>query len=245
MNLNDKVIIVAGGSGLIGRAIVDYCASQGATVVNADINVETDLEQCRVKMDISSEESVQNAVDAVERQFRRIDGLVNCAYPHTADWGAFFEDIPFESWRRNVDLQLNSVFLLCQRVLRVMERHGRGAIVNIASIYGIVGNDFTVYDGTSMTSPAGYSAIKGGVINFTRYLASYFGRKGIRANCVAPGGIFDHQNPIFVENYAHRCPMGRMGHPEDIAPAVAFLLSDDAGYITGQCLAVDGGWTAI
>ena len=140
---------------------------------------------------------------------------------------------------------LNSCFLFCQQVLEIMAEQGSGAIVNIASIYGIVGNDFTLYEGYGGTSPAAYSAIKGGIINFTRYLASYYGRKGIRINCVSPGGIFDHQHPSFVERYEAKVPMGRMGNPEDIAPAVSFMLSDEARYITGQNLAVDGGWTAI
>ena len=120
-----------------------------------------------------------------------------------------------------------------------------GAIVNIASIYGVVGNDFTLYEEYGGTSPAAYSAIKGGIINFTRYLASYYGKKGIRINCVSPGGIFDHQNPSFVARYEAKVPMGRLGNPDDIAPSVSFLLSDEAKYITGQNLIVDGGWTCI
>lgn len=126
-----------------------------------------------------------------------------------------------------------------------MAKQQNGAIVNIASIYGVVGNDFTVYEGTSLTSAAAYSAIKGGIINFTRYLASYFGRDQIRINCVSPGGIFDNQNPVFVKNYENKVPLKRMGTADDIAPAVSFLLSDEAKYITGQNLIVDGGWTAI
>ena len=120
-----------------------------------------------------------------------------------------------------------------------------GSIINIASIYGVVGPDFTVYDKTSLTMPAGYSAIKGGLINLTRYMASYFGPNNIRVNCVSPGGIFDNQDINFVKNYMKKVPLGRMGLPEDIAPSVAFLLSDDSKYITGQNLIIDGGWTAI
>jgi NAD(P)-dependent dehydrogenase (short-subunit alcohol dehydrogenase family) len=120
-----------------------------------------------------------------------------------------------------------------------------GSIVNIASVYGIVGPDFTVYEGTNMTMPAAYSVIKGGLINFTRYLASYLGPKKIRVNCVSPGGIFDNQNPIFIENYNKKVPMKRMGLPNDISPTVAFLLSDESSYITGQNIAIDGGLTAI
>jgi NAD(P)-dependent dehydrogenase (short-subunit alcohol dehydrogenase family) len=121
-----------------------------------------------------------------------------------------------------------------------------GSIVNITSIYGVVGNDFTVYDNTGgMTSPAAYSAIKGGVINFTRYLASYYGKHNVRINCVSPGGIFNSQNDVFVSNFESKVPMRRMGNPDDISGPVAFMLADESKYITGQNLIVDGGWTAI
>lgn len=245
MILKDKVIIITGGSGLIGREIVKDIASKGGIAINADINVETDLAEGRLFVDISDEQSVQNAVTAVFQKWGRIDGLVNSAYPRTKDWGAFFEDIPLDSWRKNVDFQLNSCFVFCQKVLKIMAEQGHGSIVNMASIYGIVGNDFTIYEEYGGTSPAAYAAIKGGIISFTRYLASYYGRKGIRVNCVSPGGIFDHQHPSFVARYEAKVPMGRMGNPDDIAPAVSFMLSDEAKYITGQNLAADGGWTAI
>ena len=120
-----------------------------------------------------------------------------------------------------------------------------GSIVNIGSIYGTVGPDFNVYNNTELTMPAAYSAIKGGVINFTRYLSSYYGKNNIRVNCVSPGGIFNNQPVEFVRNYENKVPMQRMGKPEDISPAVSFLLSDDSSYITGQNLIIDGGWTSI
>lgn len=120
-----------------------------------------------------------------------------------------------------------------------------GSIVNIGSIYGTVGPDFNVYNNTELTMPAAYSAIKGGVINFTRYLSSYYGKNNIRVNCVSPGGIFNNQPVEFVKNYENKVPMQRMGKPEDISPAVSFLLSDDSSYITGQNLIIDGGWTSI
>jgi NAD(P)-dependent dehydrogenase (short-subunit alcohol dehydrogenase family) len=126
-----------------------------------------------------------------------------------------------------------------------MSTQKEGSIVNMASIYGIVGPDFTVYDGTDMTMPAAYSAIKGALISFTRYVASYFGPKHVRVNAISPGGIFDNQNEVFLDNYCKKVPMRRLGNPEDIAPTVAFLLSDDSRYITGQNIIVDGGWTAI
>lgn len=122
-----------------------------------------------------------------------------------------------------------------------------GSIVNIASIYGVVGNDFTLYQEYGGTSPAAYAAIKGGIINLTRYLASYCGANNIRVNCVSPGGILDEKNqhPSFIKRYCEKVPMRRMGNPDDIAPAVSFMLSEEAKYITGQNLVVDGGWTAI
>ena len=126
-----------------------------------------------------------------------------------------------------------------------MKKQKSGSIVNIGSTYGVVSPDFTLYEGTPITSNPAYTAIKGGVINFTRYLAAYFGEFGIRANCVSPGGIFDNQNPLFVERYEKKVPLKRMGKPTDIAGPVSFLLSQEAEYITGHNLMVDGGWTIV
>ncbi len=122
-----------------------------------------------------------------------------------------------------------------------------GSIVNIGSIYGVVGNDFTIYEGYGGTSPAAYSAIKGGLINFTRYLASYYGKDRIRVNCISPGGILNEksQHPDFIKRYSEKSPLKRLGYAIEIAAPVAFLLSEDASFITGHNLMVDGGWTAI
>jgi NAD(P)-dependent dehydrogenase (short-subunit alcohol dehydrogenase family) len=171
--------------------------------------------------------------------------LVNNAYPRTKDWGTPFDELSVESWQKNVDLQMNSVFYITQQVLLQMKKQKSGSIVNMTSIYGVIGNDQTIYEGTKIKTAAPYSAIKGGLINFTRYLAGLYGQNNVRINCVSPGGIFDSQDPKFVAAYEHKVPMKRMGYPEDIAPAISFLLSDEAGYITGQNLIVDGGWTAI
>jgi NAD(P)-dependent dehydrogenase (short-subunit alcohol dehydrogenase family) len=245
MILKNKIIIVTGGSGLIGKELVADINRKGGTAINADIGVTTILHDRTIQMDITDDFSVQAGIDQILTEFGRIDGLVNNAYPRTTDWGTFFEDINPDSWRANVNMQLNSYFVCCQKVLKIMSAQNNGSIVNIASIYGVVGNDFTLYEEYGGTSPAAYSAIKGGLINFTRYLASYYGRKGIRVNCVSPGGIFDHQHPSFVSRYETKVPMGRLGNPDDIAPAVSFLLSEEAKYITGQNIIVDGGWTAI
>jgi NAD(P)-dependent dehydrogenase (short-subunit alcohol dehydrogenase family) len=244
-SLKNKVIVVTGGNGLLGKAIISHVISWGAVVINAEINIETNLNEGIVYCDVTSELSVQKCIDVVIKHFGRIDGWVNNAYPRTSDWGKKFEDISLESWRKNVDMQLNSTFTCCQLILKVMKKQQSGSIVNLSSIYGVVGPDFTVYEGTKMTTPAAYSAIKGGIVNFTRYLASYFGPHGVRVNCVSPGGIFDDQNKIFVKNYESKVPMRRMGLPEDIASAICFLLSDHSGYVTGHNLVVDGGWTCI
>jgi NAD(P)-dependent dehydrogenase (short-subunit alcohol dehydrogenase family) len=243
--LQGKVIIVTGGNGLLGIRIVKYLKSQGAHCINFDLhNRNSNFEQF-VFCDITNKESVDFALNQVFQEHSRIDGLVNNAYPRTEDWGKKFEDIELDSWKQNLDWQLNSYFYMSQQVSKIMVENKSGSIVNIASIYGVVGPDFGVYSETEMTMPAAYSAIKGGVINLTRYLCSYLGKNNIRVNSVSPGGIFDGQNPTFVAQYNQRTPLGRMGQPGEIAPMVAFLLSDQALYISGQNICIDGGWTAI
>lgn len=245
MILKDKIIIVTGGSGLIGKAIMHDILKKGGFALNIDLLEKTDLQNGTLRADLTDDVSVKEAVTQIIDTFGRIDGLVNNAYPRTKDWGAKFENINPESWRKNVDIQLNSYFVISQEVLRQMKLQLNGSIVNVASIYGVVGNDFTIYEGTDINPPAAYSAIKGGIVNFSRYLASYYAKDNIRINCVSPGGIFDNQPEAFVKNYEQKVPMKRMGTPADIAPPVSFLLSEEARYITGHNLLVDGGWTAI
>lgn len=246
-DLNNKVIIVTGGRGLIGREIVKELRERGAVAIDTDMSVDTDAEARTFHLDLTDNGSIDALIEFTLSNYGgRIDGLINAAYPHTPDWGRYkFEDTPFEHWSENVRIQLNPVFYIDQQVARVMARQKSGSIVNFGSIYGIVGNDFTIYEEYGGSSPAEYCAIKGGIINFTRYMASYLGKDGIRVNCVCPGGIFDNQREEFLRAYNHRCPMKRMGNPDDIAPLCLFLVSDGAKYITGQIIAADGGWTAI
>ncbi|MBO5054677.1 MAG: SDR family oxidoreductase [Muribaculaceae bacterium] len=245
-NLENKIVIVAGGRGLIGKEIVKELKNAGVTVIDADISCETDYDKDTFKLNLLDNTSIEELIKFTLEKYGRIDGMINSAYPHTKDWGKYhFEDDPYEHWAENINMQLNSVFYLDQQIAKVMVEQKSGSIVNFGSIYGIVGNDFTIYEDYGGTSPVEYCAVKGGIINFTRYLASYLGKDNVRVNCVCPGGIWDHQREEFVRNYNHRCPMKRMGNPDDIAPLCVFLVSEGAKYITGQIIAADGGWTAI
>lgn len=245
--LKDKIVILTGASGLIGKATRAHLLLNGAKVISVDKNISTNQESLSYNYDITNEKEIDSLLVEVMNTYGRIDGLVSLAYPRTKDWGLKFEDIPLDSWRENVDMQMNSVFYICQQVLEIMRKQQKGSIVNIASIYGVVGNDFTLYEGYGGTSPAAYSAIKGGIINFSRYIASYYGKYNIRVNCVSPGGILDEtkQQPSFIKRYSEKSPLKRLGNPEEIAPAITFLLSDEASFITGHNLMVDGGWTCI
>jgi len=244
--LDQKVIIITGSNGLIGKEVVEKLKSSGATIVAADLNNNSNLEEFYC-CDITSKKSIDELIKFAQHEHGRIDGLVNLAYPRTKDWGLHFEEIPYNSWRSNVDFQLNSTFYICQQVLEVMKKQRGGSIINIGSIYGVVGNDFSLYEEFGGTSPAAYSAIKGGIINLTRYLASYYGKYNIRVNCVSPGGILDENNQpqSFINRYSEKSPLKRLGSPEEIGGPIEFLLSEDSSFVTGHNLMVDGGWTSI
>jgi NAD(P)-dependent dehydrogenase (short-subunit alcohol dehydrogenase family) len=166
------------------------------------------------------------------------------AYPRTDDYGRRFEYVEKDDLMANISLHLGGYYAMTKAVaLRMVEQEHSGSIVNFSSIYGIQAPDFSVYDQTEMTSPVEYSIIKAGILNFTRYLASYLGQDEIRVNSVSPGGVFNDQDQRFIENYEREVPLGRMAEPHEISGAIVYLLSDAASYVTGHNLVVDGGWT--
>ncbi|MFA5844074.1 MAG: SDR family oxidoreductase [Coriobacteriia bacterium] len=241
-----KTVVVTGGGGLLGAEIAAGLAAFGAAVVVADVAEPEALPQGvrYLPLDIADEQSVLACLDEAAGGAGRVDALVNCAYPRTSDWGASIEDVTFESWKRNVDDHLGGYFLASRAAAAAMAAAGGGSIVNTASIYGIVGPTWAVYEGTQMTMPVAYAAIKGGLITLTKYLATRYGREGVRANTLSPGGIFAGQDPAFVERYGERTPLGRMARPDELVGAAVFLVSDASSYVTGHDLVVDGGWTA-
>jgi NAD(P)-dependent dehydrogenase (short-subunit alcohol dehydrogenase family) len=243
-SLTDKIIAVTGSSGLIGKVIMQYLEKAGATAIGLDIK-PGEGQQHSMLCDTTSESDVKKSIDQICHKYGRIDGWINNAYPRTPDWGKKLEEVTMDSWKTNVDLHMNSYFMCSKMALEQMKGQRKGCVINMGSIYGVQAPDFTLYEGTEMTSAVGYSAIKGGIINLTKYLAAYYGKFGIRVNAVSPGGIFDNQPASFLSNYEKKVPLKRMGNPEDIAPSIVFLMSDEASYITGHNLLVDGGWTIV
>ena len=252
----EKYAVVCGGLGLIGKEISMALAQAGAKVLVLDIDSAkgTDFEkECKGKnLGVKFIEFDTCDIQSCEKKMLDLFGRftilvwVNTAYPRTKDWGDDIARVKSESWKKNVDMHMNSYCLLTKNAAEMMKKQGiKGSIINMGSIYGVVGPDFEVYSGTGMTSAPAYAAIKGGIINFSRYAASYYGRYGIRINCLCPGGIFDSQNKEFVKNYEKRTTLKRMGKPEEIASVVLFLAANAASYITGAVIMVDGGWTCI
>ena len=255
--LTGKVAVVCGGLGLIGKEVSVALAQAGARVLVLDINCDAGVDfakECSdnkldvkfLRFDSTDLNNHRAFIDGLIEKEGAIQVWINVAYPRTSDWGDRLENIKIESWQKNVDVHLNSYCILTRDIAEVMKSQGiKGTIINYGSTYGVVSPDFEVYAGTDMTSAAAYAAIKGGIINFSRYCASHYGGHGVRVNCICPGGVFDNQNPVFVANYERRTPLKRMGRTDEIAAATLFLASDAASYVTGATFMVDGGWTCI
>lgn len=258
-SLENKVAIVTGGAGRLGSQICDGLAEAGAHVVIASRNLERcqqNADELRAKganshpfyLDVTVPASWQQLVQTVMDKLGRIDILVNNAYSGSH---RRFEEMTLEEFESASRGAISSVFLGSQAVVHHMREIRQGAIINISSIYGVVAPDHRIYGRTGLNSPCNYGAAKAGIIQLTRWLATYLASEGIRVNCISPGGFYDKKlrerpdyDDIFVKNYCRGTPLGRMGRESDLKGVVVFLASAAAQYITGQNLVVDGGRTA-
>lgn len=250
--LSGKTAIVTGGTGLYGTPFAAALAEAGAhTIVTSRRQEAADEAAARIReqggsasgerLDLADPESIAEFHETVTSKHDRVDILVNNAV-HRAGGG--LADTSAEDWDATSAVNSRGLFLLTQAIAETMRAQGSGSIVNIGSIYGIVGPDFPVYEGTPISSPLFYAYDKAGMIGFTRYLASALGPAGIRVNCLCPGGLHsDGTDAMFERAYSARVPLGRMATESDVTGALIFLASDASAYITGTTLPVDGGWT--
>lgn len=266
-SLDKKVAIVTGALGLLGKqhchALAEAGAQIGVTDVDgaacrifaAELSKDHGIKAVGVAADIVDPKSVEKLRDTVLNEFGAIDILVNNAAindmfesPAKAAEESQFEHYPLHLWKKSLDVNVTGTFLCSQILGTEMARRGKGSIINIASTYGIVAPDQSLYkkpDGTqSFYKTAAYPTTKGAVIAFTRFLAAYWGKAGVRVNTLSPGGVENSQDEFFVGNYSARTPLGRMASPADYKGAILFLASDASAYMTGANLVVDGGWTA-
>lgn len=264
-DLRGRTAIVTGALGLLGRQHVRALAEAGANVVCVDLDgarceaVASDLggpgKHFGHGVDITKRASLEDLRERVLSTHERIDVLVNNAAindmfesPTAAAELSRFENYPLELFQRSLDVNVTGTFLASQVLGTPMAKQGKGSIVNVASTYGLVAPDQSIYrapDGTQkfFKSPA-YPTTKGAVVMFTKFLAAYWGEAGVRVNTLSPGGVENGQDPYFVQNYSKKTPLGRMAKASDYRGALVFLASDASAYMTGANLVVDGGWTA-
>ncbi len=254
-DLKDKVIIITGGCGLIGKSFVEACLQFGAIAVIVDLKQTkpeivakkySKIYENRVigkSVDITKRNEVEELKRFVLDKYQNIYGLVNTHQNKTARFFAKFENYTDEDWKAVVETNLYGTFLTCQIIGGWMANNGGGCIVNMPSTYSVVAPNQNLYKGTNMGCPAAYSASKGGVQSLSQYLASYWADKGVRVNQITPHGVWNHHEKQFEENFAKFSPLKRMSYNHEVAGALIYLLSDASSYVTGHNLIVDGGWT--
>ncbi|MBZ9538043.1 SDR family oxidoreductase [Modicisalibacter tunisiensis] len=253
-DLSGRVALVSGGGGYLGSAMCEALAELGADVVVASrdrSHGEAQVEALQaqgapgrhqaMELDVTDRDSVEHCMAMLRERHGGLDVLINNAWSGRKN---SWESIEEEDWYHDVDVSLNSVFRMVKLGFPLLEKRA-GCIINIASMYGHVAPDYRLYEGTDHANPPSYGAAKAGVLQFTRYLASFLSPHGIRANAISPGA-FPHavtrENQVFMERLQARAPLGRLGQPDELKGALALLASDAGAYITGQNLCVDGGW---
>lgn len=260
-----KVIVIIGASGLLGSEYTKTVAAAGGIPVIVDINEERctalaeevknlyHVEPLIIAANITDEKEIDRIFEETVQTFGKIDGLVNNAQVKPDGFYAPFEKYSKETLMNVVDGNLVAVVLCCQRACKYFSEQGYGTIVNVASTYGLMGADQRIYDGVKniyfpeerFSSPVSYAITKAGIVNLTRYLASYYRGTKIRVNCLTPGGVYESHDEKFRANYSYRTILGRMAERNEYNGAMLYLLSEASSYMNGANLVVDGGWTAV
>ena len=257
-DLSDKTIVLTGAAGHLGKNYVDGLSQFGANVVLSDINYQGckkiekqmrekyDIDPLSVKLDLTDPKSIKCMISKITKKYSSIDVLVNnAAYQGDKKIRSDeFEKLELGTWNKAINVNLTGIFLLCQAVGKIMLKQKSGNIINISSTYGMVGADQRIYGKSGLNSPAFYAATKSGILNLTRYLASYWNRTGIRVNTLSPGGVENNQDKNFIKKYSEKTMLGRMARNDEYVGALIFLASDASSYMTGSNLVIDGGWTA-
>jgi NAD(P)-dependent dehydrogenase (short-subunit alcohol dehydrogenase family) len=259
ISLKGKKAVVTGSNGWIGQEIAVTIAELGGDLVLVDrpgtrydnllhtlhdnFNVKIDCIDC----DLEDNESRKKLITDILKLPGSIDILINNAafggMSKLDGWIGEFNQQTVETWRRAIEVNLTAAFDLSKELEFKLKQNNNGVIINIASIYGILGPDHSLYEGTNMGNPAAYAASKGGLIQLTRWMSTTLA-PSIRVNTVSPGGVFRNQPEEFVKRYISKVPLKRMGTEEDFKGIIAYLSSDLSLYVTGQNFIVDGGWTA-
>jgi len=259
MNLAGRRVMITGATGGIGQKMAETVAEMGGNLVLVDRpgsdystvtqsvddlgKIEIDLIDC----DLENSDSREQLIESLLSNKKGLDVLINnAAFVGTSGlegWVTGFEEQSIETWRRAVEVNLTAAFDLSKGLYPKLKQSGHGAIVNVASIYGISGPDYSLYEDTAMGNPAAYAASKGGLLQLTRWLATTLAPE-VRVNAISPGGVFRNQPEVFVERYQNRTPLKRMAVEDDFKGVTAYLISDLSSYVTGQNIVIDGGWTS-
>lgn len=260
-DLSGRVAIVTGGAGLLGVEHAIALADHGAIVYLADINekkcieIVTDIHSkgynnvYAKKLDVTVKDSWSSLLQYVQDAHERVDILINnAAYTNQSKSTAFesgFENYPVEEWNAMMNVNLTSVFLGCQVIGEAMVKKGKGSIINVSSLYGVVSPNHNIYPETGIFQPVAYSVSKHGVVAFTKYLSTLWASKGVKVNTLTPGGVFNNHTDPFLERFSKLNPSGRMSRKDELRGAIVYLASDASNYVIGHNLIVDGGWTVI
>ena len=259
MDMTGRVALVTGATGHIGSVMAETLAELGAAIVVVDI----DEARCAsvagaladrfgvtavpCATDLRDDRAVQRLGETVHARVGRLDVVINAAAmvgsANLDGWVSPFERQRLDVWRDAMDVNLTAPFALVQSCADLLKASGRGSVINVASIYGLVGPDWRLYQDTPLGNPAAYAASKGGLLQLTRWLATTLA-PAVRVNAITPGGVYRDTPDPFLSRYISRVPLGRMAIEQDFKGAVAYLASDLSAYVTGQNLVVDGGWTA-